>query len=424
MQRSKVKKLLLDTGLYVLIVNVVFFSIIGYKNFFDQNSDETKTQKVVERYGFTEDDHVFIEAKVQPNQILANLLMEEGVSYETIKDLFEKSKGIFNVNNIVAGLDYTLIKKDSCGELLSFVYEPDIYNYVVCDFRDSVTVKKIERDFEVQIESAQGFIESSLWNSMADIGLDWAVIGKMEEALGAQVDFHRVQQGDFYKLLFERKYIEGQPVGIGNIIGAYYENDRPHYAIYWESGEDTGYYDELGNSSKKSFLKAPVKFIRISSKFSYNRLHPVHKRHRPHFGTDYAAPRGTPIHSVADGVVVEKGYGSGNGNYIKVKHDKSYATSYLHMSRFAKGIRKGSRVSQGQTIGYVGSTGLATGPHVCFRMTKNNKPVNHLREKLPSMKALPHAKLQHFFVHRDSIMQKIDEIGTPATLALRAEIQR
>lgn len=418
MQRSKIQKILVEAGVYVLIVNVAFFSFLGFKNYLNPDDKLADDSSTTEKFGFSEDDHVFIEAKVQPNQILANLLMDEGISYEIIKQLFEKSKGVFNVNNIVAGLNYTLIKKDSCGELLSFVYEPDPFNYVVYDFRDSVSVKKVERDYEVKIETAQGFIESSLWNSMEDIGLDYAVIGKMEEALGAQVDFHRVQQGDFYKLLFERKYIDGQAVGIGNIIGAYYENDRPHYTIYWESGEDTGYYDELGNSSKKSFLKAPVKFIKISSKFSYNRLHPIHKRHKPHFGTDYAAPHGTPIHSVADGVVVEKGYGSGNGNYVKVKHDKSYATTYLHMSRFAKGLRKGTRVSQGQTIGYVGSTGLATGPHVCFRMTKNNKPVNHLKERLPSMKALPHAKLQHFFIHRDSIMQKIDDIGTPATLAL------
>lgn len=423
MQRPKIRKFLVDTGVYVLIVNVAFFAFLGVKKYFNPDSDLSENTSSNEKYGFTEDDHVFIEAKIQPNQILANLLMDEGVSYDVIKELFEKSKGIFNVNSIVAGLNYTLIKKDSCGELLSFVYEPDAFNYIVCDFRDTLSVKKVERDYEVRIETAQGFIESSLWNSMTDIGLEYAVIGKMEEALGAQVDFHRVQQGDFYKLLFERKYIDGQPAGIGNIIGAYYENDRPHYSIYWESDKDTGYYDEVGNSSKKSFLKAPVKFIRISSKFSNNRLHPVLRRHRPHFGTDYAAPYGTPIHSVADGKIVERGYRSGNGNYVKVQHDKRYATTYLHMSRFVKSLKVGSRVSQGQTIGYVGSTGLATGPHVCFRMTKNGRPINHLREKLPSMKALPHSKLQHFFIHRDSIMQKIDEIGTPATLALKDDLR-
>jgi murein DD-endopeptidase MepM/ murein hydrolase activator NlpD len=246
---------------------------------------------------------------------------------------------------------------------------------------------------------------------MIENGMSISLIDKMEDALAWSVDFYHAQKGDEYKLIYERKYINNKAVTVGQLLGAYYLNDKAHYAIYWDTEHYAGYYDQFGNPTKKAFLKAPVKFSRISSRFSYNRFHPVLKRSRPHFGTDYAAAYGTPIHAVANGTVIARAYTKNNGYYVKIRHDNQYMTQYLHMQKFAKGIRKGSHVQQGQTIGYVGSTGLATGPHVCFRFTKNGRPIDHLRENFPPPEPLPQEQLEDYFVLRDSMVPIIDEIG-------------
>jgi murein DD-endopeptidase MepM/ murein hydrolase activator NlpD len=242
----------------------------------------------------------------------------------------------------------------------------------------------------------------------------------MEDALETSVDFSHVQVGDEFKLVYDEKYIEGKRVGVGNVHAAYYkqaDSDKEHYVFWYDGGgEHVGFYDQEGRPMKGRFLKAPVKYTRISSRYNPRRFHPVLKRVRPHLGTDYAAPTGTPIYAVGNGVVVAKGYTKGNGNYIKIKHDKVYQTQYLHMSGFAKGIKKGSYVSQGQVIGYVGSTGLATGPHVCFRFWKNGKQINHLREYFPPSKPLPDELLPEFFKVRDVYMEKLKAVDSSVAM--------
>ena len=363
--------------------------------------DVAKSQKY---YGFDKDSYYFEEDEVHPGQILGSILYWEGVSFNVIDELAKKAKDVFDVRWIRPGHKLVFVREDSCSELKSLVYEPDKFSYVIFNVKDSIYVKKEVRPVDVKIEFASGEVGTSLWNSMRKNNLSISLIDKMEDALASEVDFYHAKKGDKYKLLFEKKYINGKPVSVGKLLGAYYNNGQEHYGIYFETQDYKGYYNYKGEPTKKAFLRAPVRFSRISSRFSYSRYHPILHRVKAHFGTDYAAPYGTPIMAVAAGTVIRKGYGKGNGNYITIKHDKTYTTTYLHMQRFAKGIEKGVHVNQGDIIGYVGSTGLATGPHVCFRMKKNGKPVNHLKENFPSPEPLPDSILSRFYVVRDSVI--------------------
>lgn len=402
-----------------IAIAVVALGLISAYNKFDINTKISLSEDCTDedifatptKYGFSEEDYHIEEHTLFPDQFLSDILTGYDVKIEKIFELENKAKDIFSVRNIRAGKKYAIIRKDSCSTAESFVYEPDPFRYVVYNFKDSVDVQIVEREVSTSIETTSGIVQSSLWLSMKEQGLSPVLIEKMEDALAWSIDFYHIQDGDRYKLIFERKYIDGKPVGIGRLKGAYYKNyDNEYYAIYYENEKYEGFYDLEGRPTKKGFLKSPVKASRISSSFSMSRLHPVLKKRRPHLGTDYAAPYGTPILAVANGVVTKAGYTKGNGKFVKVKHDKMYSTQYLHMQRFAKGISAGVHVKQGQTIGYVGSTGLATGPHVCFRFWKNGRQVNHLRENFPPPEPMPKEQLSNFFETRDNIIQKLDNI--------------
>ena len=290
------------------------------------------------------------------------------------------------------------------------VYEPDPYKYVRYHLGDSVGVDIVQRDVEECVEYSDGTITSSLWSSMEKTGHAQDLISAMEDALAWSVDFHHVQKDDEYRLVYEQKYIKGEPVGIGKLLGAYYRSgDNEFYSIWFDAGNYSGFYDLEGRPMKRAFLKAPVKYSRISSRYSLNRYHPILKRYKGHFGTDYAAPYGTPIVAVADGTVEIAGYTSGNGNYVKLRHDAVYETQYLHMQKFATGMRAGVHVQQGQVIGYVGSTGLATGPHVCYRFWKNGKQVDPFRENLPKPEPMPSADIPAFEQTKAQIVPQLQQ---------------
>lgn len=415
MEKREFKKFIVDLSIATVTVLTIVLFIFSFDSLLTKKQVAHIEPPVIpqpeEKFGFPVEEYSFYTSTIKPNQFLGNILYWEGISYQQIDELARKAQDVFDVRRIRAGFNYTLVRKDSCGDLQSFVYEPNPFSYVVYDFSDSVHVYTDDREFETRIETAYGRVETSLWNSMIENGLSISLIDKMEDALAWSVDFYHAQKGDEYKLMYERKYIEGKSVSIGQLIGAYYLNNEAHYAIYWDSEHYSGYYDQFGNPTKKAFLKAPVKFSRISSRFSYNRFHPILKRNRPHFGTDYAAAYGTPIHTVANGTVVARGYHKGKGYFIKVRHDNEYMTQYMHLSKFAKGVNKGTFVKQGEVIGYVGSTGLSTGPHVDFRLTKNGKPIDHLRENFPPPEPLPQSELEKYLIVRDSIVPLIDQIG-------------
>lgn len=366
------------------------------------------------KYGFVMEAYQVEENTVKPNQTLGTLLSGNGLGATDLQKLVDNSKGVFNVNShFRVNTPYLLLKDRKSGEPKHLVYQPNIYEYIVFDLSGHFEVKRIEKPTEIRLASATGEITSSLWQTLTKQGISFEAAAKMEDALQWSVDFSHTQKGDVFKMIYDKKLIEGEEVGVGQVHAAYYNRQgKEHFAIWFDdSNGNKGYFDREGRAAAAGFLKAPVKYTRISSNFSPQRFHPILKRVRPHFGTDYAAPHGTPIYAVGSGVVTEAAYNDGNGRYVKIKHDKVYQTQYLHMSKFAKGIRPGVQVTQGEVIGYVGSTGLATGPHVCFRFWKNGVQVDHLKENLPSSVPLPNDVLPMFFEKRDSLLKKLGELN-------------
>ncbi len=419
MKLTSLKVIKLNKRFSDIIISLFIASLLIFGYHSDQNNSNEKLNAAVNsgtqasyQFGFNLDSVVIEKNIVKKNEFFGNILSENGLTANLILLIEHEAKDIFNIRNIQAGSKYHVIKKHECDDKpLAIVYEPDRYKYVLYDLRDSVNVKLIEKNVEVCEEIAYGRIESSLWNALESKGVNPAVIDLMEDALSSSVDFYHTRKGDEFRLIYENKYVDGEPAGIGRLIGACYVNENgANYSILYKSKDNEGYFDAEGRPARKAFLKAPVKFSRISSNYNLRRFHPIKGKTIPHLGTDYAAPYGTEIRSVADGVITASSYTSGNGKFVKVKHDNTYETQYLHMSRFAKGIRPGVRVRQGQTIGYVGSTGLATGPHVCFRFWKNGRQVNHLREKLPAAKPMHAKELPAFFEQRDRIILKLNEI--------------
>lgn len=365
------------------------------------------------KYGFTLDTFQVEEGQIKKNQTFGAMLSDRGLDLLSIETLARNSKSVFDVSrNFRVGQDYLLLSDRHSGKPKHLVFEPSVFEYVVFNLQGELNVQKIEREVETKLKSVNGEITSTLWAALTENNVDFEAAAKMEDALECYVDFSHAQEGDKFRLLYEDKFISGKTVGSGQVFAVNYQRDgKDYYAFWYDDGETKGFYDFDGASSKKGFLKSPLKYTRISSNFNLRRFHPILKTVRPHLGTDYAAPHGTPIYSIGDGVVEEAAYGKGNGKYVKIKHDKTYQTQYLHMSRFAKGIKRGAKVSQGQVIGYVGSTGLATGPHVCFRFWKNGRQVNHLRERLPQSKKMPKGKLEDYYKARDNYMLLLSQDG-------------
>lgn len=375
------------------------------------------------RWGFALDTFTVREEKIKANQVLGSVLNSCGLSPQDIDQLVQKLNGRFEYKSWRTGKGYAVLSKPGQATADYIIYEPNAYEYYLFDLKN-LDFELVKRPVIKETITAEGMISSSLWKAMTDAGMSFELADKMEDALQWSVDFHHTQANDKFKLLYEQDFVEGKKANVGRLFAAHYQTgDQEFHAIYFEDKEHPGYYDLEGRPMNKGFLKSPVKYARISSGYNLKRFHPILKYTRPHFGTDYAAPAGTPILSVGNGVVVEAAYGKGNGNFVKIKHDDTYTTQYLHMQGFAKGIRKGAYVQQGQVIGYVGSTGLATGPHVCFRFWKNGQQVNHLKLNFPPPKPLPQSVLPQFFKLRDQYLEVLHQPDQDVADKLKAEQQ-
>jgi murein DD-endopeptidase MepM/ murein hydrolase activator NlpD len=366
-------------------------------------------------YGISIESMMVIEDKIKRNQNISEILSEYNVSSQTIFDLANKSKDVFDVRKIAANKKYTLIcDQDSLKTARVLVYEHNPIEYVIFNLKDSVFVEKKARDVEVIEKTASGVIESNLSVTMQELGLSATLTDQFVDVLGWQLDFFGLQKGDWFKVVYEDKLVEGTSVGIGDIKAIYFQHyGNDYYAFNYDQGSGIDYFDEEGNSLRKALLKYPLEFTRISSRYSGSRYHPVQKRYKAHRGTDFAAPKGTPIRSVGDGIIVEAQFKKYNGNYVKVKHNSTYTTQYLHMSKIASGIKPGTKVKQGQTIGYVGSTGLATGNHLCYRFWKNGVQVDALKVDLPPSEPIVDSNKDAFFQKRDQLMEQLDAISKP-----------
>lgn len=375
---------------------------------------EVKEPKML--YGMVlQDDHIVIEDKIKRNQFFGDILEDYNVPAKLIHQVSQLSRKVFDPRRITPNSKYTVIcNQDSVTQAKALVYEPNAIDYIVFKFEDSLLVNVGQREVTTLEKNVSGVIHSSLSEAMESLGMPAELTDRFVDIFGWQVDFQRLQPGDKFKLIYEEQQVEGVSIGISKINGIYFEHfDNPYYAFPFDQGDGLDYFDEDGKSLRKALLKYPIKFTRISSRYNKNRFHPVQKRWKAHLGTDFAAPRGTPIRSVGDGIVMEAGYKSNNGNYVKIRHNATYATQYLHMSKIAPGVRAGDRVKQDQVIGYVGSTGLATGPHLCYRFWKNGVQVDALRVELPASQPVKEAYLTSFAAVKEHLIEKLNLIPFP-----------
>lgn len=375
---------------------------------------EVKEPKML--YGMVlQDDHVVIEDKIKRNQFLGDILEEYNVPAKLIHQVSQLSRKIFDPRKITPNTKYTLIcNQDSLTQAKAFVYEPNAIDYIIFRFDDSLSVDVGQREVTTIERNVSGIIQSSLSQTMESLGMPAQLTDRFVDIFGWQVDFQRLQPGDKFKLIYEEQQVEGITIGISKINGIYFEHfDNPYYAFPFDQGDGLEYFDEDGKSLRKALLKYPIQYTRISSRFNRNRFHPVQKRYKAHLGTDFAAPTGTRIRSVGDGIVLEARYKSNNGNYVKIRHNATYTTQYLHMSRIAPGLRPGDKVKQDQTIGFVGSTGLATGPHLCYRFWKNGVQVDALRVELPASQPVKKEYLTSFERVKEALIEKLNIIAFP-----------
>lgn len=387
----KFAKKLIQSSLLVFILSlVVAFPACNSSNH-EQQLVEEEVAEPKFLFDIAIDSLEVIQDQIGKNQYLADLLLQYSVPYVTIDELVRVCKDTFDVRKIRTGNNYfVMLSNDSLRTPKYFVYEINRADYVVFSLSDSLYAYRGQKEVETHIETAHGFIQSSLWNAMVGNGYNPELAVKMSDVYAWTVDFFGIQKNDRFDVIYERKYIEGEPVGVGKILASrFHHYGKDHYAYYFEQAEEGDYFDEKGESLRRAFLKAPLKYSRISSHFTHSRYHPILKINRPHHGVDYAAPAGTPVYAIGQGVVTRKGYQKGGaGNYLYIKHNSTYTTAYMHLQKFASGIQEGTRVTQGQLIGYVGSTGLATGPHLDFRFFKNGQPVNPLTVESPPAKPI------------------------------------
>lgn len=336
------------------------------------------------QFGLAVNDLIEIRDTIEAHQTLSDILIPHGVSQQKINEIEKKALSIFPLRSFRTNNElYIYAKWDSVETVKYLVYKKDPVNYVVFDLRDAINIYKKQKPFTVRQVTVSGTIKENLTQTLLEKGIKEEVGYTVADIYESQIDFALLQKNDSFTIIFEEINVDNQPVRIGKILAAKINyRKKDYFAFRFDKEKGGRYYDEHGNGLQGMFLTAPIKFrYRITSRYSSNRYHPILHRNKAHLGTDYAAANGTPIMTVATGVVLEASYTSSNGNYVKVKHNGTYTTQYLHMSRFAKGIRRGVHVTQGQIIGYVGMTGLATGPHVCFRFWENGKQVNPLKEK-------------------------------------------
>ena len=374
---------------------------------------ETEKQDTVFRYGLPIEYFSLRHDTVAPNQTLAELLMGYGLSASKVYALTSHCPdSVFDVRKVRAGRPCVLLSDlDSMGTPRYFVYEKNAKEYAVFDLMtDKVT--RGSHPSEWREHACGGVVESSLWNAMVASGTSPQLAVMLSHIFGWTIDFFGIQKGDEFRIIYEQEFVEERPINNFVIRAASFRaSDSLYHAIpFVQEGEEL-YYNEKGHSLEGAFLKAPLDYYRISSRFTNSRYHPVLKRYRAHHGVDYAAPVGTPVYAIGSGKVIDKGYqANGGGNYVKIRHNSTYTTTYMHLSGFAKGLKVGDMVAQKEVIGYVGSTGLSTGPHLDFRVYENGKPINPLTIKSQPKKPISKENMEAFRVVCDSLMLQLGNI--------------
>ena len=411
-------KIILITAAIVL-VGIALTIILSKRNRTSASEAEVVADTIIVKdtiykYGLPIEEFTIKNDTVQPRQTLAEILMGYGLSSQKVYSLTQCPDTVFDVRKVRAGQPCALLcAKDSATTPRYFVYEMNIKDYAVFDLTtDRVT--RGSHPSEWREQAVGGTVESSLWNAMVDNNASPQLAVQLSHIFGWTIDFFGIQKGDYFRLLYEQEYVEERPTNSFRIRAASFcASDSMYYAIpFVQEGEEL-YYNSNGHSLEGAFLKAPLDYYRISSRFTGSRYHPVLKRYRAHHGVDYAAPTGTPVYAIGSGKVIDKGYqANGGGNYVKIRHNSTYTTTYMHLSRFAKGLKVGDMVAQKEVIGYVGSTGLSTGPHLDFRVYENGKPINPLTIKSQPKKPISDENREAFRQVADSLITKLSVVPT------------
>lgn len=402
-----------------LVIVIVSISLIGGCTKSSGNTDNDQSSSVTvpaeevpatDRYGIDTTSYRLVKGIVRYNQFLSEIVEDYGVDYSMILEMRKNSGDVFDIRKIKAGNKYTLyVNNDSTGKLDYMVYEDNLKTHYIFDFSHNPTIRETSRPSTLKLKYSSGTIETSLWDAMINNDMHPLLAIELSEMYAWTIDFFGLQKGDSFKVIYEEEYIDTLSIGVYRIIAALFNHaGNEFYAIPLIQDNEESYYDLNGESLRKAFLKAPLRYSRISSRYSNSRMHPILRIRRPHHGVDYAAPTGTPVHAVGDGKVIMRSYYRGAGRIVKIKHNSVYTTAYMHLSRFGKGIHVGKYVHQGDIIGYVGSTGLSTGPHLDFRFYRNGYAVDPLKVKAPPVEPVSEENKEKFTKISSVIVQLLD----------------
>ena len=377
-----------------------------------QTSQDTVTTPKKGKYGLPIANYKTVKGVLKPNQNLSDLLGQKGVPAETIHIINEHTQGVFDVRTMRVGQPYTFfMDEDSTHALKYLVYEHTPIEYVVVDFEHDLQVTKGTKPTTWKREQIKGRVESSLWVSLQQQQKPPMLAMIISDIFGWTIDFFDLQKEDEFRIIYEQQFADSIALPRFRICAASFKQaDSLYYAIPFKQNDEELYYNDKGHSLEGAFLKAPLDFYRITSRFTNSRFHPVLKRYRAHHGVDYAAPIGTPVYSIGSGKVISVGWAGGGGNTVKIRHNETYTTSYMHLSRYAKGLHVGQTVKQKEVIGYVGSTGLSTGPHLDFRVYEHGKPINPLTIKSQPKKPIGETYRDSFAIVRDSLINALKGI--------------
>ena len=370
----------------------------------------TDTVSPVFMYGIRSDSFDLISGNIKRNGFLSEILLKHGVTMQEIDQAVRTFRSVFDVRSVRSGNKYVLFcERDSIARARYLVYEHDPTTCYVFSFADSIYIIPYKKEIKSEIRYSSGIIETSLWDAMMADSLHPTLAFKLSEIFAWTVDFFGLQKGDRFKVIYEEIYVDNKSLGAGKIFGAQFTwSGVTITAIPFIQDGKESYYDIEGNSLRKAFLKAPLQFSRISSRYSSSRLHPILRIRRPHYGVDYAAPVGTPVLAIGDGRITSAKRENGAGLMVRIQHNSVYSTAYLHLSNYGRGITAGAHVKQGDIIGYVGSSGLSTGPHLDFRFYKNGSPVDPLKVEAPPVEPVLPENLARFEVNKAVVVSLLE----------------
>ncbi len=415
-------KKVFGVSIAVILIPLIFVLLKSYatntqeKALFHSSIDENiLCQNPEQQFGVIVDSFDITSRRIHWNQNLANILEKHNLGNFSLNNVILEINRVFDVTKFKAGNEYHIFyeKKDSLNAIKYFIYEHSPLQYVKVNFNGKIHANVIEKTPEVTRKNFSGEIDGSLWKTMKDNDVNPLLSIELSEIYAWAINFFRLTEGDRFKVIYDEKFVDSVSIGIDKIYTAEFKHEgETFYAIPFIQDSTVDFYDQHGKSLRREFLKAPLRFSRISSGYSLSRMHPVLHYRRPHRGIDYAAPAGTPVLAIGDGKVIAKARSKGAGNYVKIHHNSVYTSGYLHLSRYARGIYRGSEVKQGDVIGYVGSTGYSTGPHLDFRIWKNGHPVNPLNIEAPPVEPVKKENFKAFHQKKEQCLEELENLDS------------